>query len=182
MNQSDWKIHRYLQLEKCRTSAQIICKILQVIVQQVNNVQTQTGSPRTTLQSVPSRLRTHVLVTFDLFSMYCFRLFPLISKVYSYAKPLTASMLIVALVSDLPTLNVSFPTSLNIQSRLRISCKMAWKQESETAAYNTVFYLFFVFFSLQFLFKFIFSDKQTILNMGYIHSTQLEDPKALCRK
>lgn len=31
-------------------------------------------------------------------------------------------MLMVALVSDFPTLNVSFPTSLNIQSRLRISC------------------------------------------------------------
>lgn len=28
----------------------------------------------------------------------------------------------VALVSDFPTLKVSFPTSLNIQSRLRISC------------------------------------------------------------
>lgn len=31
-------------------------------------------------------------------------------------------MLMVALVSDFPTLKVSFPTSLNIQSRLRISC------------------------------------------------------------
>lgn len=40
-------------------------------------------SPRTTLQSVPSKLRIHVLVTFDLFSMYFFKLLPLISSVYS---------------------------------------------------------------------------------------------------
>ncbi|KAF3842871.1 hypothetical protein F7725_001720 [Dissostichus mawsoni] len=39
-------------------------------------------------------------------------------KSFSSANPLTASMFMVALVSDLPTLNVSFPTSLNIQSRL----------------------------------------------------------------
>ena len=74
--------------------------------------------PKTTLRSSPSRRSTQVLVVFDLFSMYFLRLFPSISSVYSYAKPLMASILMVALVFAAPTKNVSLSSYLFLHDNI----------------------------------------------------------------
>lgn len=69
--------------------------------------------PSTIRISTPSKRNVHTFAVFLRFSTNFLSGLPSISRVYSYWKPLTASMWIVALLP--PTLKLSFPTSLNIQ-------------------------------------------------------------------